>query len=210
MESIVERSFNNGYFIGMSGRPKKFDEATVLEAAMQLFWEQGYRSTSYEDLVKATGLARQSLYHSFGDKKSLFQKSLEHYSQTVTQQSLDLLTSKGSPLSNICRWLKRLKNKTTQHRFGCLLTNTAIELASQHAEFRNHVAHEARRIELTIGQTLKRAIDAGEVKPATDVGGMATYLFGAAQGLMVLGRSGASSARLDSYVQTALSTIETT
>lgn len=193
----------------MSGRPKSFDEASVLESAMQLFWKQGYSSTSYDDLVTATGLARQSLYHSFGDKKSLYQKALKHYSNTVTQQSLDLLTGEGSPLSKICLWLKRLKKKSSQHRNGCLLTNTAIELAPHHKEFRTHVAKESRRIESRIKKILSEAIDSGEVAKDTNVGQMATYLFGAAQGLMVLGRSGASSARLDSYVQTALSTIPT-
>lgn len=194
----------------MTGRPKSFDENSVLEAAMQLFWKQGYASTSYEDLVTATGLARQSLYHSFGDKKSLFQKSLQHYSQTVTQQSLDLLAGSGSPLGNLRRWLNRLKKKATQHRNGCLLTNTAIELAPHQPEFRKHVANESRRIESRIGKILSEAIESGEIAAGTNVKQMATYLFGAAQGLMVLGRSGASAARLDAYVTTTLSTIKTT
>ena len=135
----------------MTGRPKCFDNTSVLEAAMQLIWKQGYGSTCYEELVAATEVGRQSLYHSFGNKSSLYQKSLEHYSQTVTQVSLDLLNKEGSPISNIYSWLKRLKEKSTQHRNGCLLTNTSIELAPHHARFRKHVASESRRIEMQEG-----------------------------------------------------------
>lgn len=193
----------------MGGRPKSFDEASVLEAAMQLFWEQGYRSTNYDDIVTATGIARQSLYHSFGDKTSLFRRSLEHYSKTVTQQSIDLLNGTGSALSRLRRWLKRLKTKSVQHRNGCLLTNTAVELAPQHSEFQEHFASEAKRIESAIKKTLGEAVDSGEIVADTNISSMATFLFGVAQGLMVLGRSGASSSRLDSYVNTALSTIQT-
>ena len=177
---------------------------------MQLFWKQGYGSTSYEELVVVTGIGRQSLYHSFGGKSTLYQASLKHYSQTVTQQSLDLLTAEGSPISNINRWLRRLKNKSAQHRNGCLLTNTSIELAPHHAGFRKHVARESRRIEMAAKNALWQAVDAGEISPETNVGNLATFLFGVAQGLMVLGRSGASSARLESFVQTALSTIKST
>ena len=61
------------------GRPRKFEEAAVLERATEVFWSKGYRATSLDDLTEATGLNRPSLYGAFGDKEALFCRCLENY-----------------------------------------------------------------------------------------------------------------------------------
>ena len=53
------------------GRPKGYDRETVLLAARDLFWEQGYERTSIADLEERTGLNRSSLYTEFGSKRQL-------------------------------------------------------------------------------------------------------------------------------------------
>ena len=67
----------------MIGRPRSFDESAVLDSAMNTFWERGYDSTSYPDLVEATGLGRQNLYQAFGDKRSLLTAVLRHYGECL-------------------------------------------------------------------------------------------------------------------------------
>ena len=49
-------------------RPKQFDPDHALEMAMHVFWRQGYKATSIEDLAGAMGINRFSLYDTFGDK----------------------------------------------------------------------------------------------------------------------------------------------
>ena len=95
----------------MTGRPRDFDESAVLESAMQEFWSRGYEATSYRHLVEATGLGRQSLYQAFGDKRQLFEKSIQHYAESITATSIETLTEVGSPKGNIQSWLNRLCEK---------------------------------------------------------------------------------------------------
>ena len=59
------------------GRSREFDENVVLQKAMELFWEQGYEKTSLSDLVEHMGIHRRSLYDTFGDKHTLFLKTLD-------------------------------------------------------------------------------------------------------------------------------------
>jgi AcrR family transcriptional regulator len=66
----------------MSGQPR-YDEYAVLDAAITVFWQHGYASTSVGELTKATGLARSSLYQRFGDKDGLFNEALARYSERV-------------------------------------------------------------------------------------------------------------------------------
>jgi AcrR family transcriptional regulator len=63
------------------GRPREFDEETVLDAAMKLFWERGYEGTSMADLAKVMGLSPSSIYVAFGDKEALFQRAADKYAR---------------------------------------------------------------------------------------------------------------------------------
>src|ERR1700709_322985 len=60
-------------------RPRKFDEHEVVAAARQQFNETGYHGTSVDDLSRATGLSKGSLYGAFGDKEALFQRVFDEY-----------------------------------------------------------------------------------------------------------------------------------
>lgn len=75
-------------------RPREFDEAQVLRSARSLFASQGYNGTSIDDLVKATGLLRGSLYKAFGSKRNLFERVLASAANDfeATEENLDLLT----------------------------------------------------------------------------------------------------------------------
>ncbi len=52
-------------------RPREFDEATALDAAMQCFWACGFEATSVRDLTEHMGISGASLYNTFGDKRAL-------------------------------------------------------------------------------------------------------------------------------------------
>lgn len=58
-------------------REKQFSEAVVLEDVADVFSSHGYQGTSLAMLLDATGLGKQSLYNSFGDKRALYLKSVE-------------------------------------------------------------------------------------------------------------------------------------
>ncbi|MDE2509836.1 MAG: helix-turn-helix transcriptional regulator, partial [Elusimicrobia bacterium] len=54
------------------GRPRSFDADVVLDQAVEAFRVRGFDGTSVEDLEKATGLRRASLYGAYGDKRALY------------------------------------------------------------------------------------------------------------------------------------------
>lgn len=65
------------------GRPREFDKTEVLESAMLLFWRNGYKGTSLDDLTQAMNITRPSLYAAFRDKENLFLAAVDHYRNTV-------------------------------------------------------------------------------------------------------------------------------
>jgi len=64
-------------------RPRKFDEAAVIQAARDQFWLHGFNGTSLDDLTDVTGLGRGSLYGAFTDKRTLFTKALHPYTEQL-------------------------------------------------------------------------------------------------------------------------------
>lgn len=75
-------------------RPRTFDEVDVLSKARKLFAAQGYNGTSIDDLVRATGLLRGSLYKAFGSKRNMFEMVLTDVASAFEKslENLDLLT----------------------------------------------------------------------------------------------------------------------
>lgn len=58
------------------GRPG-YDRTQVLDAAVQLFIEQGYDATSVSDLARRLGLTKSALYHHFDSKEELLATALD-------------------------------------------------------------------------------------------------------------------------------------
>lgn len=58
------------------GRPRTFSEPDVVASASAVFARRGFAATSVDDLVRATGVGRASLYGAFGSKDGLFQRCL--------------------------------------------------------------------------------------------------------------------------------------
>ncbi|MFE5588533.1 helix-turn-helix domain-containing protein, partial [Kitasatospora sp. NPDC056531] len=57
-------------------RTKEFDPDAALQAALELFWRRGYEATSMADLVEGLGIARASIYATFGSKRELYLRAL--------------------------------------------------------------------------------------------------------------------------------------
>jgi TetR/AcrR family transcriptional regulator, transcriptional repressor for nem operon len=59
------------------GRERNFSEAQVIDQAANVFSTHGYNGTSVNMLAQATGLGKQSLYNSFGDKQTLYLQAVD-------------------------------------------------------------------------------------------------------------------------------------
>ncbi|MBV8628872.1 MAG: TetR/AcrR family transcriptional regulator, partial [Paraburkholderia sp.] len=79
------------------GRPREFDTAAVLANASEVFWNHGYHATSIDDLCKATGVLRGSLYGVFGDKHGILLAALDHYAEGSTARLVERLNANVPP-----------------------------------------------------------------------------------------------------------------
>jgi TetR/AcrR family transcriptional repressor of nem operon len=116
------------------GRPREFDEDQVLDAAMDIFWLQGYESTSMKDLLAATGLHKGSLYQAFGDKHNLFIRSLRRYMDRFRQDLAVEMEAADSGLEEL-RAVMNISIGMGCHgadgNAGCLALNTLADKGTE-------------------------------------------------------------------------------
>jgi AcrR family transcriptional regulator len=177
----------------MAGK-KQFDVDVVLDAAMVQFWRAGYADTSLDDLSRATGLNRSSIYSSLGDKESLYLRCLDRYAAHYGERYDQALSGASEePLRAIRQFfdvtLKRIADPDLPD--GCLIAQTAMAtpVLSPAIAKRAIEALDLQRARLR--SALKAA------KPADD---FAVHLAAVNQSLAVMSRAGASQEQLHAIV----------
>lgn len=189
---------------------KQFDIEETLSKAMRTFWERGYEATSVQDLIDSTGINRGSLYSTYGDKRALFLAALGKYDKDVRRNTLRELEDDHSPRNAIrellvCFSIKRLAKGDTA---GCLITNTALELAAHDPDIRRIVAHAQEQIEDFFCRMILRGQELGEVSAAVSPPRMAKGLLASLSGLLVLIRSRPDEALLTAIIEDAMAKLE--
>jgi TetR/AcrR family transcriptional repressor of nem operon len=184
-------------------RPKSFDQDTVLDQAVQLFWERGYEGTSLADLEAHLGLGRQSLYNAFGDKQTLFLKALERYRSRVGDQRLAELNAPGAGLDAIRAFFRASVESLTApgKRRACLVANTILERGSQDPDALLRCNRARSGLERAFRRALAQAKASGELPQSLDVEATATLLVIQTYGLGVLSKTGASADELEAAVE---------
>src|SRR6201996_4330510 len=172
------------------GRPREFDTATVLEHASEVFWRHGYHATSIDDLCKATGLLRGSLYGVFGDKHGIMLAALDHYADGSIARLAERLNAPLPPMealrSAILHYAKAASGLAT--RRSCLITNTTLEMQADDDALRERIASIQRRMATLLAAAVIRGQASGAFSSTLDEKAVSKFLLCIMQGLRVLGR----------------------
>ncbi|MDX3315711.1 TetR/AcrR family transcriptional regulator [Streptomyces sp. ME03-5684b] len=188
----------------MAGK-KQFDVDTALDAAMVQFWRAGYADTSLDDLSRATGLNRSSLYSSFGDKESLYLRCLDRYAARYGSR-YDHALSRASeePLRAVRAFfevtLERIADPDVPD--GCLIAQTAMAAPVLGP------AIAARAVEALglQGARLRAALDTARLAE-DEADDFAVHMTAVNQSLAVMSRTGASRQQLRTVVDISMSAL---
>jgi len=183
------------------GRPRSFNETEVLSAIMTLFWEKGYSATSMKDIQTLTGLKAGSLYDTFGDKRTLFLRAINFYRERYTSKRLAELQLPGPAFARLEAFFEDLIQFSLGEgrKLGCLMSNTAVELAPHDAEIKSLADTFCTVIEE--GQAM------GQITQSEEAADLARFLVSSLQGIRVLAKSGTSEDTLRVSARMTLKTL---
>lgn len=189
-------------------RSKEFEEKEVLDKAMRLFWEQGYEKTSMTELVEHMGIHRRSLYDTFGDKHNLFLKAMDRFDDKIS--------------AALAGGVKRSKTASEALKFifgfmidgdedspaGCLMVNSAVELAARDVEVDNKSTKAFTTAEQLLREIIIWGQRDGEFTSTYNAEELAEYLHNVWIGLRVMARTSASKEKLHRITHISMNLLE--
>jgi TetR/AcrR family transcriptional regulator, transcriptional repressor for nem operon len=188
-------------------RTKEFEPLEALDAAMELFWRKGYEAASMRELLDAMGIGRGSLYDTFGDKHALFLAALDRFQEVRTSWVEEVLA--GSGLDGVREVFRRSVEGLVEFepRRGCLLANSAVELAPHDPEVAGRISRYVQRTEEAFEGALVRAREEGEIPADSDPKALARFLVNTLHGMRVLARAGSERETLEDIVHVTLGSL---
>jgi AcrR family transcriptional regulator len=188
-----------------TGRPRTFDIDEALDIALGVFWRQGYEGTSIDDLTKAMGINRPSLYCAFGNKEELFRKALDRYAEGPAALYREALGK--STAREVAEWLLRGIAEALgdpRNPRGCLTVRAVLSCGEEADPIRCELNARRAATEAALRDRLERAKQEGDLPPDACPADLARYLATVAQGMSVQAAGGASPDDLRRIAEVAL------
>ena len=197
-------------FSATIGRPREFDVDEAIDAAMHVFWSQGYNGTSLPDLIKGTGLSRGSLYKAFGDKRTLFLLALDSYALAAADRLSATLQESGHAKVVIRKALSRYAQLSIgmAGQRGCLLLATATEMVPHDAEISQRASRMFAGIQHAFSDAIQRGKEAGEITQVVDSATLAQLLLCLVQGMRAVGKTGLTKAEVTAVIDCAMQLLD--
>lgn len=192
------------------GRRPAFDPDAVLAGARDAFWANGFEGTSLDDLLKATGLSKSSLYSSFGTKEQLFLAAYDTYRDDRAQEMRDLLTAHPG-LEGVRAFFQLIieRDPASHLGYGCLSMNQGFEQAHRVPAIRERVSGDLDLIRDALHEALLEGQRLGQVRPNADTAAAADALANAFVGFQLTVRAQLDRARLANTLDYLLAPLAT-
>lgn len=179
-------------------RTKEFEREDVLKDAVPMFANGGYAGTSTTVLLRAMGISRQSMYDTFGDKRSLYLEALEHHFEQATKKQLDVLNAETSPIQKLQAILEHVVLQSFQEKkTNCLGVSSICEFGYADEDVNRTVDAAKTTLLTALEACISDAKNKGELGDEIDVRRAALFIATNFSGIEIAARGGASQADLE-------------
>jgi len=176
-------------------RPSEFDRDEAIASAIKVFARHGYEAASTSDLLEGMGIARQSLYGAFGDKRRLFLEALRRYAADSLTQMRDALAT-GTAADGIVAALLVGLGSSADLETGCLGVGSIIEFSREDADINALNDAAGLAVIAAFADRVRDGVAAGQFDPKLDAEAAARLLLTLRSGLKVSARGGADQGQL--------------
>ena len=164
-------------------RKTAYSLPNVMEKAIPVILEQGYRGCSMDTLIKTTGFNRRAFYLEFNNKHNFVHALTRYYIETY----LNPLQAPLHSIENIPQAIVEYFVMYQRHinEQGCLLVKLILELSTRDPVIQSIARSYYDNLQLTFIACLERAIEHDELPNDIDIEAFALKLSCFAQGFAV-------------------------
>ncbi|MFJ4006178.1 TetR/AcrR family transcriptional regulator [Streptomyces sp. NPDC090023] len=168
----------------------------------------GYAGTRMDDIARATGLGKGSLYGAFGDKSGLFHLVFGDWCTAVVRVAEEQLAgdSDEEAFGRLSAYVHLMADNTAadvEHR-GCLLAKGVAELAQHDPAVAARSAETMTALLALLWREIAAAQRHGDIDSAADPEHLAAMLLAVVRGVEAVGKAGLAPEVLRGIADTAL------
>lgn len=192
-------------------RPRTFDREQALHKAMEVFWQYGYEATSTALLVDELGIARSSLYATFGSKDALYAEAMDCYLDDLRRRVIDELHREGAALEVLTDFFHDVAARGSSNREPvrcCMVVRASLSRPDQPAAIQERIDRAIHELDAAFLQLLQRARDGGTLPPHLELASSARFLTSTFQSLNLAAMVGRAPAERQDIVRRALASLQ--
>ena len=162
----------------------------LIDAARNLFWQQGYANTGIAQILKEADAGSGSLYYFFPTKEDLLLAVLDWYLANLGPMVLDPVFSRVTdPLERVFGILDGYRRQllATDFRAGCPVGNLALEMANSHPAARAKIAENFSQWRAAVQRCLEAA--SGRFPAGADARALASFVLTTMEGAVMQARA---------------------
>jgi TetR/AcrR family transcriptional regulator, transcriptional repressor for nem operon len=165
----------------------------LLQAALQLVWEEGVGSASVDDICKKAQVRKGSFYHFFKSKAELIIASLEHHFEGARQEFDRVFSASVPPVERLRGFFEFMARRQAQKAeqagrvLGCPYASAGVSCSSEEQLIREHV-EKIFAIYKKYFETALRDGKADGSIPVKDISATVDTIFELIEGAMAAGR----------------------
>jgi TetR/AcrR family transcriptional regulator, transcriptional repressor for nem operon len=162
----------------------------LVDAALLLFWDAGFQTTSLGHVCEVAGANPGSLYYFFPTKEALLEAALDRLLERIGPDLLDpAWEGVDDPLERVFALLAAYRSALlqTEFRYGCPIGHITLELRDPPERVREKLAANFTAWQSAVRQCLEQALDA--FPAGVDFDRLATFVLTVMEGGVMQART---------------------
>ena len=156
----------------------------IIEKTAPIFNCKGYCGTSMNDLIKATGLTKGSIYGNFENKDEVALEAFDYNFQKVVTYIKSEMDQRPAIVDKLMVYPETYRNfhRLSFLSLGCPITNTATEADDTHPQLKSKASNAMQFWRNSLENQLRIGIESGEIKSDTNIDEFISVLVSLIQG----------------------------
>jgi TetR/AcrR family transcriptional repressor of nem operon len=159
--------------------------------------------------MREMGISKQSLYDTFGDKRSIYFRAMRQYRKSTNDSLRELFAGETSVRNGFAKLLEgMIAESKEQHEQGCLLMSANLSRDLGDAEMTKFLRENQREVERILAAALAKARKRGEIGPGKSPAALAKFFVATIQGMRALARLNHDRKELAHIAKVALEALD--